>query len=253
MSSVAEHYATLLATHYTWMFGISFTDKVAEQQSILTKAFTEANFTPLGLAPGGLAIDLGSGPGFQSLALVNLGFTSVLAVDTSLTLLRELESHATGHPIRTAQADIRSLPTLASPASANAIVCMGDTLTHLPAKSDVATLFRDAYTALAPGGILILTWRDLTPTLTGQDRFIPVRADDSTIMTCFLDYDSSDTVQVHDLIYTRLNGSWTLNKSYYPKLRLAPEFLTTQLTQAGFKVHPPSTAGRLLLLVATKP
>jgi SAM-dependent methyltransferase len=256
MPSAADHYAKLLAPHYTWMFGIPFSDKVAEQQSILSKAFADAAFTP-----SGQAIDLGSGPGFQAFALANLGFTSILAVDTSPTLLHELDSHRTHQPIRTALADIRDLPALTTPASASAIVCMGDTLTHLPAKSDVDTLFRDAFTALAPGGILILTWRDLTPELSGPDRFIPVRSDDSTIMTCFLEYDSPDTVQVHDLIYTRQPETqdtaqppaWTLNKSSYPKLRLSPQFLAAQLAQIGFKVHPQSTAGRLLLLAATKP
>jgi SAM-dependent methyltransferase len=237
------------------MFGMPFSDKVAEQQSILSKAFTDANLTP-----SGQAIDLGSGPGFQSFALSNLGFSSILAVDTSPALLHELDSHRTSQPIRTALSDIRDLPSLTSPTSANAIVCMGDTLTHLPAKSDVATLFRDAFTALVPGGILLLTWRDLTLELSGPDRFIPVRSDDSTIMTCFLEYDSPDTVQVHDLIYTRQPETqdtaqppiWTLNKSSYPKLRLSAEFLTTQLAQAGFNVHPPSTAGRMLLLGAVK-
>ena len=248
MSSATEHYANLLAHHYTWMFGISFEEKVAEQQAILSKAFNAA-----GITPTGLAIDLGSGPGFQAFALANLGFTSILAVDTSAELVAELESHRTTQPIRTVTDDIRALPVLAAPLSAKAIVCMGDTLTHLPAKSDVTELFSNTFTALAPGGILILAWRDLTPELTGPDRFIPVRATDDTIMTCFLDYATPDTVHVHDLIHKREAGTWSLNKSSYPKLRLSPAFLTEQLTQAGFKVHPQTTAGRLLLLAATKP
>jgi SAM-dependent methyltransferase len=235
------------------MFGIPFEDKVAEQQAILSKAFSTA-----GITPTGLAIDLGSGPGFQAFALANLGFTSILAVDTSAALIAELESHRTdshrpAQPIRTITDDIRALPVLAAPLSAKAIVCMGDTLTHLPAKSDIIELFSNTFTALAPGGILILTWRDLTPELTGPDRFIPVRATDDTIMTCFLDYATPDTVQVHDLVHKREAGAWSLNKSSYPKLRLSPAFLTEQLTQAGFKVHPQTTAGRLLLLAATKP
>ena len=249
MASASEHYSTLLAHHYTWMFGISFSEKVAEQQSILAKSFLTAGFIPTGHA-----VDLGSGPGFQSIALANLGFTSVLAVDTSSELLAELESHRDTQPIRTATADIRALSTLAPPASATAIVCMGDTITHLPAKSDLAGLFAAAFAALTPGGIFIISWRDLTPELAGPDRFIPVRSDDATIMTCFLDYATPDTVQVHDLIHQReASGAWTLNKSSYPKLRLSSAFIADQLTQAGFKVHPADAAGRLLLLAATKP
>jgi hypothetical protein len=30
---VADHYGTLLAEHYTWMFGASFDERVAEQRA----------------------------------------------------------------------------------------------------------------------------------------------------------------------------------------------------------------------------
>jgi len=52
------------------------------------------------------------------------------------------------------------------------------------------------------------TYRDLTKELEGLDRFIPVRSDDK-IMTCFLEYESAESVAVHDLIYTRVGGLTT--------------------------------------------
>ena len=154
MSQVADHYERLLARHYTWMFGASFAEKVAEQKAVLAEAFATAK-----REPAGLAVDLGSGPGFQSIALAELGFAPVLAVDTSAALLQELETHAelVRAPIQTHNTDLRALPQLAGPTSASAIVCMGDTITHLPAKADVAQLFRDIAAALAPGGVFVLT------------------------------------------------------------------------------------------------
>jgi SAM-dependent methyltransferase len=253
MSEVTDHYERLLAAHYTWMFGTSFADKVAEQKSILAQALQPLTETPIPQ----LAIDLGCGPGFQTIALAQLGFSPVLAIDTSAELLSELYSHATGLEIQTHQADLRELPQLVPAAQASAIVCMGDTLTHLPAKSDVTTLFHAIAKSLAPGGFLVLTWRDLTPELQGVDRFLPVRSDDNTIMTCFLEYPpaeaNAETVTIHDLIYIRQDGAWTLNKSSYPKLRLSPKWLTQELIAAGLIVEFQGVAGRLLQITARKP
>jgi SAM-dependent methyltransferase len=253
MSTVTDHYERLLAQHYTWMFGTSFDETVAEQKSLLAPTLRPLIPTHA----SALAVDLGSGPGFQSIALAQLGFSPVIAIDTSAALLSELRTHAVRLPIQTHHADLRSLAQLVPAARAAAIVCMGDTITHLPAHSDVAALFASIHAALTPGGIFILTWRDLTPELHGTDRFLPVRSDDTTVMTCFLEYTAPETVLVHDLIYTRdvatPDSPWSLNKSSYPKLRLSPAWLAKQLTAAGLTIESQGPAGRLQHITARKP
>jgi hypothetical protein len=63
----------------------------------------------------------------------------------------------------------------------------------------------------------------------GLARFIPVRADDERILTCFLE-DEGDAVRVHDLLYTRdAAGAWHLGKSSYRKLKLAPSWVAERL------------------------
>ena len=66
----------------------------------------------------------------------------MIAIDTSAELLDELRSHVGSLPVRTEKADLRDLPAIVQTGQATVIVCMGDTLTHLPEKSDVSTLFR---------------------------------------------------------------------------------------------------------------
>jgi SAM-dependent methyltransferase len=165
---VARHYETLLAEHYTWMFGVPFRAKVDEQREALAG---------LGVGPGehGAAIDLGSGPGFQSIALAELGFDRVVAIDTSQALLRELNANKGDLPTETVLADLRAFDGLTSPGSAEAIVCMGDTLTHLESIADVSNVLLKARDALQPGGLLLLTFRDLSIELIGLDRFLPIR------------------------------------------------------------------------------
>src|SRR3712207_9478198 len=93
-------------------------------------------FEQVGILPqsGGKALDLGSGSGFQSLALADLGF-EVLAVDTSETLLRELRERAQGRRIRPVLGDLRDQETYATEGAFEAAVCMGATLAHLDRKS----------------------------------------------------------------------------------------------------------------------
>ncbi len=241
---VARHYQELLAEHYSWMLGMPFQAKLAEQRALL-----EA----LGLAEArrGAAIDLGCGPGFQAIALAGLGFAPVLALDTSQALLDELAAQKGDLPVEAVRADLRGFAGLVKPGSVAAITCMGDTLTHLPARQDVSRLFADAQTALAPGGLLVLTFRDLSVALKGLDRFIPVRADAERIMTCVLDYEP-ETVMVSDLVYRREGEGWRLSKSCYRKLRLAPQAVADELSRLGLTVLRHEPAGRLHAIVARR-
>jgi SAM-dependent methyltransferase len=248
MSNVAKHYEQLLAEHYVWMFGVPFEQKVAEQKALLDPV--------VGALPAarrsGTAIDLGSGPGFQSIALAELGYSPVIAVDSSRELLQELQERRRSCEIETREADITRLDSAALPESASIVVCMGDTLTHLPSKDSVQKLFTDVFQKLAPAGVFVLSYRDLTGELAGTDRFLPVQADDNRIMTCFLEYKTSDAVTVHDLVYVRGEDGWKLNKSSYEKLRLGSGWLADALRKAGFTVTQEGPAGRLLMAVAQK-
>jgi trans-aconitate methyltransferase len=148
MPTVTEHYERLLSQHYTWMFGVSFEDRVTEQKSFLSRTLAPLNYTP----QHALAVDLGCGPGFQTIALAELGFSPVVGIDTSAELLDELRTQVGGLPVRIEKADLRDLPAFVQTGQATVIVCMGDTLTHLPERSDVSALFRGVFERLRPGG-----------------------------------------------------------------------------------------------------
>lgn len=242
MNPVTDHYETLLAEHYSWIFGVAPSVKAAEQLELLTR---------LQIGPGELAVDLGAGSGFQSMALADLGFKRILAIDTSARLLRELRANCENRPVTAIEDDMLHLQQHAAPRSADAVVCMGDTLTHLPRREQVASLFSEVSGALRPGGRFVLTWRDLTSELQGVDRFIPVRNTADKIMTCFLEYHPG-TVIVHDLVYTREDGSWRLAKSCYRKLRLAVDDVRREMAQAGFDVYAAENMRGMSVLAAQK-
>jgi SAM-dependent methyltransferase len=246
-STVKAHYDDLLAEHYDWMFGVPFDAKVAEQKAVLREFVTAAG------SNAGLAVDLGCGSGFQAVALAELG-CQVLAVDVSEKLLQQLGTRIASRNITTRRADLLSLDSLVAADSASTVVCMGDTLTHLTSRNEVSGLFGAVSRALMPGGQFIVTYRDLANgELRGLDRFIPVRGDEQRVMTCFLEYESPDTVVVHDLINVlEQDGNWTLHKSSYRKLRLAIDWVREQLIAAGFSITL-LRPGRLVTIAATKP
>jgi SAM-dependent methyltransferase len=228
--SAQEHYENLLADHYEWMFGLPFEDKVAEQKAILDE-FAGPDVSE------SLAVDLGCGSGFQTIALSDRGH-QVLAIDSSEKLLKSLAARVGARRITTRLADLRALDSLVGPASVEMAVCMGDTLTHLPDRSDVSNLFRSVARALKPGGRFLITYRDLASAeLSGLDRFIHVRSDDRRMMTCFLEYETAETVVVHDLLNVRDDdGKWTLHKGSYRKLRIPVEWVVTEVSASGLSV-----------------
>ena len=248
MEGVKEHYERLLARHYTWMFGKSFDEKVSEQKALLEGALHGSGISSF----DGLAVDLACGPGYQSIALAQLGFSPVVAIDTSATLLDELRTHAHELPIQVVEDDIVHLDQHIGAESAQVIVCMGDSITHLENRGAVLNVLRVCAKALVPGGALIITYRDLSNELHGLDRFIPVHSDDERVMTCFLEFDETENVLVHDLVYTRDDSGWNFEKSSYRKLRLPAESLESAISSVGLDVSR-GAAGRLVQLVGTKP
>ena len=247
MNLAVAPYENLLARHYTWMLDGDLEAAAASQRRVLED---------LGVRPGAVAVDLGCGPGPQTLALADMGFESVIGVDTSQELLDELAHHACSRPaIKAIRADlVQALPDVLEGHLADVVVCMGDTVLHLPGRDAVIELCDRVAQALAPGGSFVLTYRDLTQPLHGLERFMPVRSDDERIMLCVLEYDEPETVTVNDLIWTRGADGWQLAKSSHSKLRLAPDWVRDQLTCAGLDVgHHSAGAGGMWTTVATAP
>ena len=78
MPTVSEHYDKVLSDVYSWMFG-GF--DIAIQRN--TEFINKHDLSP---ESSGLAIDLGSGCGFQSIPLAKAGY-SVTAIDIDSNLL----------------------------------------------------------------------------------------------------------------------------------------------------------------------
>lgn len=239
---MSAHYAQVLGPIYGWMLG-DFEAGVARNRTLFERhGLTEGR--------GGGAVDLGAGNGLQSVALARLGF-DVTAIDLCQPLLDELTVNAGALPVRTVRGDVLEFRRTVS-AAQQVIVCMGDTLTHLPSPAAVRRLIEDAAALLKPGGHLFLAFRDYTSRpLEGGARFIPVRSDANRIHTCFLEY-GPETVRVHDLVHTCGESGWTLKVGSYFKLRLDPALVTAWMKSAGLDVSAEPVERGMLTLVGRK-
>ncbi|HTD74839.1 MAG TPA: class I SAM-dependent methyltransferase [Steroidobacteraceae bacterium] len=241
MATSETHYRTHLGPVYAWMLG--------DLDAAFARAAREIDDLPPAAARG-VAVDLGAGLGLHAVPLAKRGF-EVVAIDNCQGLLDELHSRGGSLPIAIHNADLLEFPGFVT-GQAQVIVCMGDTLTHLRALATVESLLAAVAASLAPGGVFATTFRDYaTSELKGEQRFIPLRADADRIMTCFLEYEDHQ-VTVHDLLHEKEDGRWRQTVSSYPKLRLAPEWVMSKLSQLGFSVTRDATTGGMVRIVATK-
>ena len=239
MSTVTEHYATHLGPIYVWMAG--------GPEAALQAGSAEIEALNLPLADGAVVLDLGAGFGMHSIPLARRG-VRVTAIDTSAELLRTLTELGANLPIQAVNDDLLAFQSHIIEAP-SAILCMGDTITHLPEIGAVERLVERASVELPPGGMFVVSFRDYSVPLIGDQRFIHVRSDDTRILTCFLEYEP-ESVVVHDILHQRTPEGWQTRVSHYRKLRLSPEHLIASLQSSGFNVHREAGMRGMVRLVA---
>ena len=241
MTSVNEHYAKHLGAIYIWMAG--------GVDSAVKRGATEIEAIHAPFPEGSVALDLGAGFGMHAIPLARRGF-SVIAIDTCAELLEELRQLRDTLPIQVIEDDLlafrRHLTT-----EVQIVLCMGDTLTHLTDSETVLQLISAVAEALRVGGQFIITFRDYSHELTGEQRFISVRSDDSRILTCFLEYAGSYII-VHDILNELDLSGWHLHVSSYRKLRITPEWICTALKSSGFEVQCEPGMTGMIRLVSTR-
>jgi 2-polyprenyl-3-methyl-5-hydroxy-6-metoxy-1,4-benzoquinol methylase len=235
---VTTHYDHLLAPLYAWMLG-----DLGEARRAATLELER-----LGVArctSPKRALDLGAGLGLHAVALAELGY-QVSAIDTSPELLAELRQARPD--VSTLSGDLTRAVELCS-GPFDVIVCLGDTLTHLESRAAVRAAIAGARQLLAPGGQLLLTWRDYTQPRRGAARVFLVRGDARRILTCCLEYEP-ERVEVTDIVHERSGDGWQMRASTYHKLRLSLPDVEAELRAAGLSLAQSEHAGGWLRLSA---
>jgi 2-polyprenyl-3-methyl-5-hydroxy-6-metoxy-1,4-benzoquinol methylase len=245
MNTMDVHYATHLGPIYEWMVGDL--DAALKRSSAELEEMGVPSDTG---SPHGTALDLGAGLGLHSVALAKRGF-EVTAIDSCRVLMDGFRTRAAGLPITLIDADISAFRAhVGSPC--DVILCLGDTLTHLPSFDAVESLLRDVAEALSEDGMFAATFRDYaSKTLEGNERIIPVKRDATRILTCFLEY-GTDRVTVHDIVAQLEDQRWVHSESSYAKLRLAPGWVLSKLDALGLDARQETAPSGMVRVVARK-
>jgi SAM-dependent methyltransferase len=219
-----------------------FEEKVREFEAFLKSHY---------ISPGGskVAIDLGAGHGIQSAALAKAGY-KVWAVDFNAQLLEELRSNCTGLDVTAVEQDMR-LITRYEDLNPELIVCCGDTLTHLENESEIERFIDYSCDTLKQGGKFILSFRDYSEKRMGDERFIPVKSDNTRILTCFLEYLPTH-VLVTDLLHTYNGKHWEQKVSSYPKFRISGQELCDLLEAANMALDFYEEKNSWVTVIASK-
>jgi SAM-dependent methyltransferase len=239
--TVKEHYDNHLGRFYSWMAG-DFETKQNEFQNFLT----ENELFPTGSK---IVIDLGAGHGIQSVALAKLGYI-VKAIDFNQQLLEELKNNAGSLNIEIIEDDIREIKKYTD-IHPELIICCGDTLTHLESKKEIELFIFNICETLSKTGKLILSFRDYSTELAGDERFIPVKSDDCKILTCILDYET-EIIKVTDLFHEKTETGWQQKVSSYNKVRISPDYILKLLESNEMKILFNQPVNRLITIIASK-
>ena len=138
-----------------------------------------------------------------------------------------------GLDVEAVSGDLTDLAPSRAAAPFAAILCVGDTLTHLDtSRADVNELIDDAARLLAPGGALLLEYREQPATMSANDSVFTVRSDRDRIMQCVLHFEP-DRVWVTDVVHEWNGEAWQTIKSTYPKLRLSTGALIATRKRRG--------------------
>lgn len=241
MGTAAEHYERHLAPVYVWMAGGA--------EAALQAGNAEIEALSLPATREAVVLDLGAGFGMHAIPLARKG-ARVTAIDSSVELLRTLTELSGDLPVRAVNGDLLDFQSRIAEAP-SAILCMGDTITHLPDFGAVERLIGQASVELPSGGMFVTSFRDYSIPLRGEQRFIPVRSDEARILTCFLEYEA-EGVLVHDILHERTAEGWQTRVSHYRKLRLSPPHLIDRLQSKGFDVRREAGMRGMVRLVAQR-
>ncbi len=171
-----EQFYDDLAPDYDAM--TQFDARLEKQKSVLENV--------LGRLPATQVVDMGCGTGVHAVALAQLG-CAVTGVDLSAGMLARAQAHADrlGATVRFVHGDF--LAPLAGEA-ADLLLCLGNSIPHLPSRAALAAVLAHWRGLLAPAGHVLLQLLNYRRVLSARERIVNIHREDSRTIVRFYDF-----------------------------------------------------------------
>ena len=205
-----------------------------DKRLVAARAFVHRLQQHLAPSPIQSAIDTATGTGLYALALADLGIR-VTGIDLSTNMIQQARQRSATLGLNVNWITGSMTEThLLLPASADLVLCMGNSLPHLP-EAGLAICFQSFSQVLYSGGTLVLQLVNLPRLLATNTRKLATTEKDGITFERYYQYQTPNDPQITFCIRrTDPNGQQSISETTL--LVLTPEKITNLLKPAGFTI-----------------
>lgn len=175
-------------------------------------------------------LDIGCGTGNKTMHLAG-GERQITAIDGDPEMINEAKKNNAAPGIEYMALNMAEIATVFQPQSFDALLCLGNTLVHLPKPEDIARLLADMGEVLKPGGLAVIQILNYDRVLDKMMHALPDLENENIKFTRYYAFDGCEMRFVTKLLVKK-NGE-EINNSI-PLYPLRKHELNCMLGEAGF-------------------
>jgi SAM-dependent methyltransferase len=213
---------------------VNWPDRLAAEMPFLTQQIQNA------AGPSCRVLDAACGTGMHSIALAQSGYL-MSGADISRGMIDRAQANArtAGVSVRFEIAGFERLAETFGRQNFDALLCLGNSLPHLPNASALAATLTDFAACLRPGGLILLQSRNFDAVMAKHERWMDPQAyrhgDAEWLFLRFYDFDPDGLLSFHMITLHRQGAApWAQQVTTTRLYPLRQEELADALHKAGF-------------------
>lgn len=175
-------------------------------------------------------LDIGCGTGNKTIHLTDAG-RKITAIDGDPAMIHEAEKSNAARDIEYMTLNMSEISRAFAPESFDALLCLGNTLVHLPKPDDIGRLISDMGELLKPGGLALIQILNYDRILDKMLHALPELETDNIRFSRYYDFEGCGMNFVTKLLVKKSGQEIKNSIPLYP---LRKHELNSMLGEAGF-------------------
>lgn len=248
---------------------VNWPERLAHEMPLITNLLGEAH-----ISPGGAILDAACGTGQHTLALAQAGYQAA-GSDLSAGMVAQARANGAqmglNTPFETAGFDDLAAVYTPSPLFPfDALLCLGNSLPHIPDAAALGRALTNFAACLRPGGLLLLQNRNFDAVMAAHQRFMEPQhhrqGQREWLFVRFYDFLPQDMIDFHVVTLHRPGpeAAWQQQAGSTRLMPLYQHAMQAALTEAGFEhialyggmdgtPFDPHTSGNLVIAARRAP